>query len=160
MSVLASVPRGTRPHETLCPWCGIERPRADRNPTCRDCLPYDLYAARKDGTPPPTEMVPAIGSRRRLQALTAIGYTYADLATMLGFDAKSVAAESKRRERIPAVNADRVASLYESLKGTVGPSNRARAGARRHNMFPPSAWEGLDMDDPDAVPHPLAEVAV
>lgn len=95
--------------------------------------------------------VPAIGTRRRLQALQAIGYTYASLSVEFG----GVTPEAIRQYTTGTVRGAtwmRVRDVYERLSGTPGPSKVAIARARRRGYAPPIAWEGVDIDHPDSKP--------
>jgi transcriptional regulator with XRE-family HTH domain len=98
---------------------------------------------------PEKGMVPSLGTRRRLQALVAIGYSSYQLAELMGTSASHVGHWMTREERILARTARRIAELYVELEMTQGPSDRARIRARRLSWHPPAAW-----DDPDTDKHP------
>lgn len=90
------------------------------------------------------------GTTRRLQALTAIGYSLADLAEMLAMPLEHVRALSgARAHRISPDTARAVAELYERLCMTPvgGPdADLARRYARRRGWVPPLAWDDIDDD--------------
>ena len=99
---------------------------------------------------PDRGMVPSLGTRRRLQALVAIGYSTYQLAELLDTTPTHVAHWIKRSDRVLARTAIRIADLYRQLELTPGPSNRGRIRARRLGWHPPLAW-----DDPDTDAKPL-----
>lgn len=57
-----------------------------------------------------------------------------------------------RRGRITDPMADRISRAYDQLSGTPGPSPSAARLAAGAGYAPPLAWEGVDIDDPTAVP--------
>jgi hypothetical protein len=92
--------------------------------------------------------VDATGTRRRLQALVAIGWPTNELGARLGN--KSRYLKPLHADRVSRQTAESVDALYEQLKDTPGPDQRAvRRGARLH-WAPPGYWD--DIDNPDAVP--------
>jgi hypothetical protein len=98
-------------------------------------------------------MVPAVGVTRRLQALSALGWTVNDIAARMGTTAVNV--HQMRRGRSAEVTrmvAARVNAVYEELSGTAGPSVRVRGHAQRQGWAPPLAWDDDAIDNPDAKP--------
>lgn len=105
-------------------------------------------------------LVPAVGSRRRLQALMTLGWTSPQLADHLGWDPKEVWRKLSVRERVTATSAEQIAELYERLWDSRPPTPRSwqavRAmtktlnNARRRGWAPPMAWD--DIDDPNERP--------
>lgn len=105
-------------------------------------------------------LVDAVGTARRLQALTALGHPIAALAAELGRHPSFVA--KLRRMAAPQIRADvakSVDDLYVRLEGTAGPCDRTRALAREFGWAPPLAWDDR-IDDPAAVPDEVAGDAV
>lgn len=99
-------------------------------------------------------LVPVIGSRRRLRALVAIGWTQDDLAARLGIRKADVSRyTSGSREGITAETAARVTGLYDELWDQPGPSRLAAARARNRGWAVPLAWDDDTIDDPDAAPN-------
>lgn len=96
---------------------------------------------------------PSLGSRRRIQALQAIGYGRDRIARELGYRNGGSIAYLMKSDSLLAGTAERISDTYERLCMTVpqgvGPS-RARTWAKRHGFIPPLAW--TDIDDPDEVP--------
>lgn len=117
-------------------------------------------AAKIFSVPIPGELVPtlavvdAVGTRRRLQALCALGYPQKLLGKLIGMPQRQLSAFNYQ-DRVAAVTALRVAQVYERLHMTPGPSDLCRQYARRRNWIPPLAWD--DIDDPDEQPD-LVEV--
>jgi hypothetical protein len=105
--------------------------------------------ARVDGT----------GTRRRLRALARAGWSSPFLS-----EHTPVSRDELRRllrwERVTVGNRARVVVLYELLKDVPGPSRKARERAASKGWWLPSAWDGLDMDDPAVSPASVTAPAV
>jgi hypothetical protein len=97
-------------------------------------------------------MVPAAGTVRRMRALAAIGWAPAELAPNFGSREQVLQIRAGRTAMVTVLTASRVAAVYDRLSGTPGSSVRARNAARRAGWAPPLAWDGVDIDDPTAVP--------
>lgn len=95
--------------------------------------------------------VDGVGTRRRLRALARLGWTCEALAPRLGVSAERVA-QWRCAVRVTAATRVRVRALYEVLENSVGPSSRLAALAARSGWWAPAVWDGLDVDDPAAVP--------
>jgi hypothetical protein len=104
------------------------------------------------GTP-----VDAAGTRRRLEALVAIGWSRAKLGDRLGIGATGMS-ELLRRGRVTAGRAQAAADLYDELWNRPPPENewrekisaaRSRNYAREHGWAPPVAWDDDQIDLPD-----------
>lgn len=100
----------------------------------------------------PRGLVDATGTRRRLQALTAHGWSIVDLGRMLNVDRQNLrrlyyADVCERRTR------ERIARLYRELWDKPAPSRtvrRARALAARRGWVGALAWDNID--DPREAP--------
>lgn len=119
---------------------------------------------RKPAKPPVKsfDLVPAIGTRRRLRALAWAGYGIELVAARSGVPIASVSSARKSEApRIARVNADRIADAYvELLLELPEPASpRPRMLAAERGWDGPDAWSGVDMDDPDARPHQTANAA-
>lgn len=107
-----------------------------------------------------TQMVPALGAIRRTRALGAAGYTDADLAARAGLARETVSRlRMGRPERVYRPVHEAIATAYRALAGHT--PERPRRRWRTHRALdlgwaPPAAWEGADIDDPDARPAPVA----
>lgn len=99
--------------------------------------------------------IPATGTARRLQALNALGYSGYEIARLLGYASQNNFSEVTRgrRTKVTARIARLVDGLYRELQMTPGPSDRARAAARRRGFVSPFAWDDETIDDPDAQPN-------
>ncbi|MFD4196750.1 WhiB family transcriptional regulator [Amycolatopsis thermoflava] len=121
------------------------------------------YAGKAHLSPDVDHRIDATGTRRRIQALYAIGHREDDLARRLGYTSpKRVFAgracvipfmhNSSSRARVYQSTAAKVAALYEELRDVPGPSAHLRARARRCGWFRPDEWDTADIDDPDSTP--------
>lgn len=106
--------------------------------------------------------VDATGTRRRLQALVAMGYSIASLGRELGiWNIHALVAGSRTNTMTLKANADAVKALYDRLSMT--PNNptewrasiaasRARSTAKAHGWPPPLEWDDDFIDDPTYAP--------
>lgn len=90
----------------------------------------------------------AVGARRRLEALAAIGYPPTDLAAELNIGVGHFADALDP----PPYKYREVAALFDRLQLAPGPSGRARADAVGRGWAAPLAWDEDTIDDPDAEP--------
>lgn len=97
-------------------------------------------------------LVDATGTRRRLQALVALGYTREWIAGQIGVESGNLAVITGRRRSITVATARAVLDLYERYWSTPGPNVRARRRAVRLGWAPPLAWDDDTIDDPNAQP--------
>lgn len=100
---------------------------------------------------PTPSRVDGTGTRRRLQALIAIGHTGASLADRIGWSRTNIWNLILGDGLVSARTAAKVTSVYDQLWNQPGPSTRARNLAAKRGWPPPLAWD--DIEDPDA--HPL-----
>lgn len=110
-------------------------------------------AARQAGRPwlVVDSPVEATGSRRRIRALYAMGHRESDLAARLGY--RRSIPWMHRQQRISSRVAARVRALADELGMVTGPSQHLRARAASWGWFSMLAWDGVDIDDPNAEPH-------
>lgn len=101
---------------------------------------------------PRQKLVLAIGARRRIRALNAIGWPTTELAARIGINSNYVLNDSIAREHITLERWTAIRDLYEELSGTPGGSATTISAARRYRYAPPLAWEGRDINDPLAQP--------
>lgn len=105
--------------------------------------------------PAPSALVPEIGTRRRLQALVALGWPQTLIAHELGVEVTNLSRMVHGRcKHVTAARATEVDELYTRWEMTPGPSSRARAQAARYRWAPPLAWDEHALDDPAATPYP------
>ncbi|HTE57031.1 MAG TPA: hypothetical protein VK698_39530 [Kofleriaceae bacterium] len=101
--------------------------------------------------------VDATGSRRRLQALRALGYSARHIADIGGFATSESRVHTICATRQPTVRhhlAAKITAAYTVLAGTLPPPSAgttiARNYAAKQGWAPPGAWDNID--DPAAVP--------
>jgi transcriptional regulator with XRE-family HTH domain len=98
-------------------------------------------------------LVNGAGTRRRLRALAAIGWTYADIAARMGKETAAVQRIARdEHPRVREVTAAAVKCVYADLSMTPGRSENVRRYAARKGWAPPLAWDDDTIDDPDAAP--------
>ncbi len=102
--------------------------------------------------------VPAVGAQRRIHALQAIGWTADDIGIRLGVTGGAVTSYA-RQHRVMYEVWEAIADLYEELSGTPGTSKLSVMRSRERRFAPPLAWEGRDIDDPEAQPDIGADAA-
>lgn len=107
----------------------------------------------------PSTVVDGTGSRRRLQALIAIGWTNRQLSARLGLQESNFGTllHGRLNPNVTAARHVQVKALYEELWNTPAPAgvNRTRqlAKAAREGWVPPLAWDDETIDDPQARPY-------
>ncbi len=108
----------------------------------------------------PGVLVGAAGTRHRVQALVAGGWSQAQLASQLMTSPGHVGA-LLRDERVTAATAAAVRGLYERLWSQPPPeddhrtriaASRARNYAAARGWAPPMAWDDEELDKPDGRP--------
>ena len=110
-----------------------------------------ILAVQPTAPGPPLGMVSAIGSRRRVQALAAMGWSLTEQAHRSGMCLQQVWQLAQTPKGVVTVSTDRkFRDLFEQLSATPGPSKRSRTAAAKNGWVPPLAWN--DIDDPDEVP--------
>lgn len=98
--------------------------------------------------PSAARVVEPLGARRRLQALTALGWSQHALARMLDTTPGHINVMLHGTGgAMYASTAARIAALYDELCGTPGPSKRSATTARLNGWLPPAAWDDIDTDD-------------
>ncbi|NHI16834.1 hypothetical protein [Microbacterium excoecariae] len=114
-----------------------------------------------------TTVIDARGTRRRLQGLVALGWTFADIARASGM-ASAVLSGLARASRCRAGTATQIAEVFEAMSMTLPGSRsrierrdrtRARGIAAREGWVPPLAWDDIDDDDQPAIETMNAAVA-
>ncbi|MFE3276389.1 hypothetical protein [Nocardia sp. NPDC059239] len=95
--------------------------------------------------------VPNIGTKRRIQALLAIGWKLDDLGQLAGVSGRQFS-QYNTRTWVQYETWAKVRELYEELSGTPGSSRYGETRARNSGYLPPLAWEGHDIDHPQQSP--------
>lgn len=107
---------------------------------------------------------PAVGTRRRMQALMWMGWPSSVIAGRLGYDQRSLLTLVSR-DRVSVRLAQRMRALYGDLSGRRGPSSHAAGKARQPRpgypggYAPPAAWDDDEIDDPKARPRGVRRAA-
>ena len=87
------------------------------------------------------------GTVRRIQALWAIGWTSADIASACGWASPQAVTEIVSTRSFTYIGtANLVAAAYDDLSMRVGPSAKNRRDAGRKGWAPPLAWDDIDND--------------
>ncbi|MEN3123249.1 hypothetical protein [Janibacter sp. LM] len=105
----------------------------------------------------PGRIIDGTGTRRRLQALVAIGWSMGELARRLDIRPSNIGATIHGHREVTVATATRARDLYDELWDTPAPPSgrhgsvptRARAYADRMGWVPPLAWDDETIDDPD-----------
>lgn len=92
------------------------------------------------------------GSRRRVQALSWMGWPAHEIARRVGCPPRTLPTLILPGRRISYRLAARISQVYEELCMTPGPSNGAAGKARGMGFAPPLAWDAGTIDDPDKGP--------
>ncbi|MEV0917885.1 hypothetical protein AB0I93_26955 [Streptomyces sp. NPDC049967] len=109
--------------------------------------------AVRPGTQDDISDQPILASRRRLQALYAIGHGQLSIASNSDINHSTVShVVNGRYETVNGAFAARVRDVYSELSKTAGPSIKARRRAERAGWAPPAAWDDERLDDPTAHP--------
>lgn len=97
--------------------------------------------------------IDSTGTRRRLEALAAIGWSANALADHTGLSYRWLRElRAGKTDRITRKTRDRVTAIYNQLWDTPGPCPWARGHATRHGWAVPMAWDDDTIDDPTAQP--------
>lgn len=104
--------------------------------------------------------VDATGTRRRMQALIAAGWTNLDLAAEMGYHRSQFARyilDDQPGGTVTAATARRAAEVFARLQLATPPdsvaSRRSRLRAARRGWPPPLAWDEDTIDNPCSQPH-------
>lgn len=112
-----------------------------------------------------TVSVDAAGTRRRIQALVAIGWSQSRIGHLIGMEPTNFT-RTIRSDRVHADTARKIKALYDELwnqpqTGTdwhsKAAATRARNYAKNHGWLPPLAWDDETIDDPATLPATFEE---
>lgn len=127
--------------------------RKEGEPACGPCVTAKTRY-EKIRTVYGNRMVPAIGTRRRIRALKAMGHSGADIAARLGTTYQAVhKIEHGTSERVWAATAENVRRVFEEMCMTLPTGyhrTRIRNAAAALRYAPPLAWDNID--DPNEQP--------
>lgn len=105
--------------------------------------------------------VDATGSRRRLQALAAMGWSLREVEELCDCNEPFLCMVRKGDvTQLRAISAASIASAYDSLAMRVGGSTQSRALAKRRGWLPPLAWDDDEIDDPKSTPHTPKDTSI
>lgn len=86
-------------------------------------------------------------SRRKMNALRALGWSMTDVAKILGVRKQAIT-NALERDTIRATTAERLDQAYDALEMKIPPDNyitrRTKAYAAKAGHLPPLAWEDID----------------
>ncbi|MFS4103831.1 hypothetical protein [Streptomyces sp. PD-S100-1] len=108
--------------------------------------------------PAPGRTVDATGTRRRIQALLAVGHTIVGIATESSVDHSVINDILNGCENVRGMTADRIAAAYDWLAQQPPTTDRkssatvSRKRAQREGWAPPICWNDDHIDDPTATP--------
>ncbi|WVX89124.1 helix-turn-helix DNA binding domain protein [Gordonia phage Hibiscus] len=93
--------------------------------------------------------VDALGTRRRLQALIAYGYSQRDISRRLGYATDNLSSiVNGDLTSVKPSTRERVARLFSQLQMTPGPCSRSRNRGRENRWPLPLDWDEDHIDDP------------
>lgn len=96
--------------------------------------------------------VDSTGTRRRMAALSYMGYSRTYVSERCGFR-PGLLDTVIYRPRVSAAVAAAVARFYDAHSHIPGPSQMASAKAKSFGAHPPFAWDYVDIDDPKSKPY-------
>lgn len=95
--------------------------------------------------------VPAVGFKRRVRALMALGWTHRQIATELGIATGNLSNRMTYAKAVHRGTHDRMCAVYDRLSMTLPPdemvNRRTRTIARRNGWLPPLAFDDERIDD-------------
>jgi hypothetical protein len=95
--------------------------------------------------PAPAGFVPAVGARRRITALLALGWRHEDITAAAG-GVRSAVVLHQVGDLVSRSTHDALCQAYAALSMTAGPSERTRRAAVAAGYAPPLAWEDTQID--------------
>lgn len=110
-------------------------------------LYMNIYRAGRVG-----QVVDSTGTRRRIQALQAMGWTRRLIAEAAQIDAEVIMNASRKKATVYTRTARQIRRVYDRLSMTPGPSQLARRRALAKGWVPPLAWDEDAIDDPATGP--------
>lgn len=129
-------------NQCRCPECGEAHTRAARDR--RRAIAYGTHRGYVDAT----------GVIRRIRALVADGHSGRHIAQYLDVDPSWIRALYRGVHlRVHEDTRELFVELYRRHKDTSGPSDLARLMGERRGWAHPADWDGVDIDNPDALPN-------
>jgi AraC-like DNA-binding protein len=132
-------------------------PHGDYSAYCQGCRcpqareDWRIYQKRNREGRAPQRRIDATGTRRRIQALAALGHSLNALSDHLGHSRDYLRTISARTT-VEAHTEQLVRDLYDQWSMRAGTCTRTRLHAARLGWPPPLAWDDDTIDDPAAQP--------
>lgn len=101
----------------------------------------------------PSQAIAQVGVVRRCQALTAAGFSAAQIGAAVGVSADAIQCWREGRRPPKKMWAEKLIAAYAQMWEQSGDSVRSLQLARRRGWLLPEAWDEVTIDDPDAVPY-------
>lgn len=100
---------------------------------------------RPDASKTDSRVVSAVGTRRRLQALSAHGWSLTEIAQRTGVNVGTLCEiRNGTSDTVRQSTMRKVADVYDELALSFGPCTRAKTKAARNHWAPPMAWDDID----------------
>lgn len=100
-----------------------------------------------------SDLVDATGARRRLRALSCLGWSTRALSQELGWvEWQTRELLASDRARVQARKDKKVREVYARLHRLPGPDTRSARSAWRKGWVEPVRWRGVNIDDPKEIP--------
>lgn len=107
----------------------------------------------------PMALIPARGAKRRIQALSTLGWTHDEMAARLGTQQRHISHILLHQERVTVAMHQAVAAMFDEWWNVTPPpitsykASRVRVlkAAERRGYLPPLAWDDIDNDPTPAV---------
>lgn len=96
--------------------------------------------------------VDSTGTRRRVGALNWMGHSRAWIAAQIGWGTHGLMTVIYR-PRVSSALAKAVGKVFDEWAHIPGNSPQSASMAKAHGALPKAAWEGVDIDDPNARPN-------
>lgn len=137
---------------TACSQATLSNIRRRRMPRIRRSTAVKILAVQPGDARPPSRGIDPTGTRRRAQALMAIGHGPLAIGIASNLDPATIHdVVSGTYPHVTPRVANSIAKAYRKLALTAGTNTRARNRAAANSWPGPLAW-GDDIDDPAAVP--------
>lgn len=114
---------------------------------------HRLHQKRQREQRAPVVHLNNVGTRRRVQALAALGWRWQDIAARTGTSYQSVQRLALLDQAVHVATVERIRAVYDQLSATPGPSELTRRRAAAKGWVPPLAWDDDTIDDPNALPN-------
>lgn len=128
-----------------------------REDCCRIAkLRYDKQRRYERDSTGQARLVPAVGFRRRVRALQALGWSFARIAPHLGVGVGTLSNKMAQGDMVNRRTHERMVEVYDRLSmvtPTGAKVDRDRRQAAAKGWAPPLAWAEGSIDDPDAKPY-------